>query len=246
MNNKSSDFLDPFIKIDVTNKIILKEYDVKIYDFSKYFKNLLKIYTDDLTLLHEVLPNELNPKKVVTVNDDQKLPIYNLLYKIDDAYNLKIKKKQSGFLNMYDDFVSNLAKNFFNEELIYQARPTLRVNFPNNKAVGGWHRDRDYNHPVEEINIWVPITKSINTNAIWIESQFDKNDFKPINTNYGQFIIFDSGLMHGNKLNIENKCRISFDFRIIPKSQYKEKFKKSSNDTKMKFKIGDYYKLTRI
>ena len=228
----------------LTNKIIIKEYDVRIYNFYKYFNNLLKIYTNNLTLLHEGLPEDLYQKKVVTVDSDQKPPIYKVLYKIDDAYNLKIKKKQSGFLNMFDDFVSYLAKDFFNEELIYQARPTLRVNFPNNKAVGGWHRDRDYNHPVEEINIWVPITKSINTNAIWIESQFDKNDFRPINTNYGQFIIFDSGLKHGNKLNIENKTRISFDFRVTPKSLYKNDFNKSSSDTKMKLNIGNYFKST--
>ena len=232
--------------INLTNKIVVKSYDIKKYDFYKYFYALLRTYTNNLDMLHNHLPENLYPKKVVTVTDDQKLSIYKILYKIDKGYNLKIKKNNSGFLNMFDDFVSSLARNFFNEELIYQARPTLRVNFPNNKAVGGWHRDREYNHPLEEINIWVPITKSINTNAIWIESEFDKNDFSPINTNYGQFIVFDSGLMHGNKLNTENKTRISFDFRVIPKSLYKKKFDKSSNDTKMKFTIGDYYKVSDI
>ena len=230
--------------INLNNQILVKNYDVKKYNFYKYFYELLKIYTDNLDLLHKHLPETLYPKKVVTKTNDQKLSIYKILYKIDDGYDLKIKKKNSGFLNMFDDFVSSLAKDFFNEDLIYQSRPTLRVNFPNNKAVGNWHRDRDFNHPLEEINILVPITKSINTNAIWIESQFDKNDFRPINTNYGQFIIFDSGLKHGNKLNIENKTRISFDFRVTPKSLYKNDFNKSSSDTKMKLNIGNYFKST--
>ena len=77
--------------------------------------------------------------------------------------------------------------------------------FPNNKAVGEFHRDRDYNHPLDEINIWVPITSSKKTNTIWIESKFDKNDYKPMNLDYGQFLIFDSGLKHGNRINKENK-----------------------------------------
>ena len=44
---------------------------------------------------------------------------------------------------------------FLIEKIVYQAKPTLRVQFPGNKAVGGWHRDRDYNHPIDEINFWV-------------------------------------------------------------------------------------------
>ena len=49
---------------------------------------------------------------------------------------------------------------------------------------------------------------------------------------------------HGNMDNDTGRTRVSFDFRVIPKSQYNKEFKKSSNDTKMKFTIGDYYKST--
>ena len=123
--------------------------------------------------------------------------------------------------------------------------------FPNNKAVGEFHRDRDYNHPLDEINIWVPITSSKKTNTIWIESKFDKNDYKPMNLDYGQFLIFDSGLKHGNRINKENKTRISFDFRVIPYSVWKKNKNRNKNnkysiDQKIKFEIGGYYKLKRI
>ena len=201
--------------IDVRNKIIVKDYDIGKYNFKKYFLNILKINTNEIDQLHKNLPNDLIPNQVVNYKNDQNLNIYKILYKIDEGYDLKNKKKNSGFLNMYESFVDHISKTFFKENLIYQSRPTLRVNFPNNKAVGDWHRDRDYNHPIEEINVWVPITKSNNTNTIWIESEFDKNDFAPINLDYGQFIMFDSGLKHGNKLNMEDKTRISFDFRVI-------------------------------
>ena len=106
------------------------------------------------------------------------------------------------------------------ENLVYQNRPTLRVSFSENKAVGDWHRDREYDHPLEEINIWVPITIARESNSIWIESSFGKEDYQPININFGNFLIFDSGLKHGNILNKEEITRISFDFRVIPMSLF--------------------------
>ena len=95
------------------------------------------------------------------------------------------------------------------------------------------------------------ITSSKKTNNIWIESKFDKNDYKPMNLDYGQFLIFDSGLKHGNRINKENKTRISFDFRVIPYSVWKKNKNKNKNtkysiDQKIKFEIGEYYKLKRI
>ena len=66
-----------------------------------------------------------------------KVFIYKILYEIDEGYDLKLKKN-SGFLNLFDFFVSYISKTIFKEDLIYQSRPTLRVNFPGT-AVGDWH-----------------------------------------------------------------------------------------------------------
>lgn len=118
--------------------------------------------------------------------------------------------------------------------------------FPDNKAVGDWHRDREYNHPIEEINIWVPITSASNTNSIWLESSFDKEDYAPANLEYGQILIFDSGLKHGNVINKEQKTRLSFDFRVIPKSKYNEPSHASSYSQNIEFKLGKYYSITQL
>ena len=90
------------------------------------------------------------------------------------------------------------------------------------------------------------MTKAQNTASIWLESDYDKKDYTPSNMEYGQFLIFDSSLMHGNKKNIENYTRISFDFRVIPFSKWSENNneEKSSVDKNLKFKIGEYYSLT--
>ena len=63
--------------------------------------------------------------------------------------------------------------------------------YPKNKTVAQFHRDREYNHPIEEIKIWVPVTLAKKTNTIWIESQSEKADYKPINLKNGKLVIFD-------------------------------------------------------
>ena len=63
------------------------------------------------------------------------------------------------------------------------------------------------------------------------------------------FLIFDSGLKHGNKLNVENKTRLSFDFRVIPLSKRKPAKKGKVYKTlsrNLKFSLGDYYDLVKV
>lgn len=113
--------------------------------------------------------------------------------------------------------------------------------------MGDRHRDRDYNHPVEKVIIWVSITNACGSNSIWIESSFDKEDYLPVDIDFGNFIIFDSGLKHGNVVNEEGITRISFDFRVIPKSAYKSPSEASlSYSQGIEFKLGDYYSVSSI
>ena len=79
--------------VNIKNQIIIKNYDSKKYNFYSFFFNLLKIYTNELDQLHKNLPKNLIPKQVVTVKNDQNLSIYKMLYKIDEGYDLQIKKK---------------------------------------------------------------------------------------------------------------------------------------------------------
>jgi hypothetical protein len=236
--------------MNILNKKIIKKYDVGQFKFYELFiKHLQKYKIKNIENSHKDFPKELMPKKVLTVKNDQDHNVYKFLYKIDPAFNLKNNGKSSHFLKTYKSFVSYIAKNIFKESLVFQKRPTFRIMFPNNLAVGGFHRDREYNHPLEEINIWVPITSAVKTNTIWLESSFDKKDYRPANLKYGQFLIFDSGLKHGNKLNIENKTRLSFDFRVIPLSKWKPTKKGKvykSLSRNLKFSLGDYYDLVKV
>ena len=234
--------------VDVKNKRLILKFDKKKFNFKKLFSSYLgKLYGSNLSKIHNKLDSKYLPKEIVKESNDQKLSFYDVLYKIDPGYNLQQKYQDEDFLKKYKEFVEFLSNEVFQEKLIYQFKPTLRVQFPGNKAVGGWHRDREYNHPSEEINIWVPITKARETSAIWVESSFNAEDYSPVNIDFGEVLIFDSGLKHGNKVNQTNNTRLSFDFRIIPYSKFSKqtlKIHRKSVAQEIEFSIGKYYSLT--
>ena len=94
---------------------------------------------------------------------------------------------------------------------------------------------------VKELNFFLPVTDAYDTNNIWVESEEGKEDYHPINAKYGQVVMWDgSNLLHGNKTNIENTTRISFDFRVIKAKNYIPSNKGSIN-TNTVFAIGGYY-----
>lgn len=236
------------MSLSLENKKIVLGFDTQKFNFNEIFSSYLSsIVPGDLSDLHLNLDKTILPDSVVSEKNDQQLEFYKILYKIDPGYDLNNSIKEGTFLKTYKKFINLLSEDIFKEKLVFQARPTLRVQFPNNKAVGGWHRDRDYNHPIEEINVWVPITDAFDTNTVWLESSFDRKDFLPSNMRFGEMLLFDSGLMHGNKINEENKTRLSFDFRLIPFSKYTpshDSENASSVAQNIEFKIGEYYAVT--
>lgn len=230
----------------IENKICIRNFDSQKFSFYEIFsEHCLEIMDcPSPHLIHEYIPDELKPDKILKVGEDQATYAHSLLYQIDPRYQknhvLKNQVKDRGFIQIYRDFINFLEESIFHEKLVYQKLPTLRIHLPDNLSVGAYHRDSDYNHPREEINVWVPITTAQRTATIHMESSFDKEDYHPIELEYGQYLIFDSALKHGNEVNVEGYTRVSFDFRVIPLSNYKNHEETSINQ-KMKFSLGDYY-----
>ncbi len=150
------------------------------------------------------------------------------------------------FTILYLEFIKNVIKPLFGEEVVFQKVPTFRLHFPGNIAVGEFHRDREYRdlawaRRVNEFNFFLPITDAFRTNTIWAESEEGKEDFNPINEEYGQIVMWDgSNLLHGNKINEEACTRVSFDFRVMPFSRY-EPSEKGSINMNSKFGLDGYY-----
>jgi len=150
------------------------------------------------------------------------------------------------FLPTYVEFIQDVIKPIFGEDIVYQKIPTFRVQLVNNLGVFEFHKDKTYKHNTEEINFFLPFTDAYMSNTIWIETEEDKGDFTPMNTLYGQVVLWNGcNLTHGNKKNNTLNTRVSCDFRVVPISKWKEEKNEGTIYTKMKFTIGDYYDVTK-
>ena len=150
------------------------------------------------------------------------------------------------FIELYTNFIRSVILPKYDSSIVYQSIPTFRIHFPNNIAVGEYHRDREYRDGkwasiVNELNLFLPITSAFDTNTIWVESHENRGDYAPMNANYGDVVMWDgSNLKHGNKTNKESTTRISMDFRVIDYANYIPSDYGSIN-TNTQFKIGGYY-----
>lgn len=185
--------------------------------------------------LHLHPDRSLLPAARVTPGKDNNTPLHEALYSIFEQGDSDPKS----FLTIYRAFVRSLQETL-GTELVFQAKPTFRIHLPGNLSVGAYHRDSEYNHPLEEINVWVPLTRAYGTATIWMESEYDKGDFHPKELEYGRFLVFDSRLKHGNEVNQESYTRVSFDFRVMPAHLYKESGALTANRGK-RLVLGEYY-----
>lgn len=127
----------------------------------------------------------------------------------------------SEFMMQYYYFMRDEIRTKFNEAIVFQKFPTLRIQIPEGKGVAAYHVDSEYNHPVDEINVWLPFTHAKDSRSIYIESEPGKADYNPVDCRYGEYIMFEGGkLSHGNEINKTDETRVSIDMRVIPVSKF--------------------------
>jgi hypothetical protein len=192
--------------------------------------------TNDLSLIHKSLDQSYDLR---TVDNDDKTKFHKQFYS-------RLNSGWYDFIFLYYNLILKI-KDFYNisEELVFQKTPSFRVHLPGNLAVGEFHSDSKYNHPWGEINISVPLTDAKPPRSILID--VNNNEKKPIfedmSCEHGQLAIFNGNtLLHGNKLNDSELTRVSFDFRLLTKSDYiKDSQDKKSFGQNIKFEMGGYY-----
>ena len=219
------------------------EYDTVKYPFYEKIQELFDIQTplEDLSL---AFPE--SQKNQVTFETDTATFFHKKYYK---------SEKYSEMVTLYMEFLKESILPLFNEEkLVVQKEPSFRVHLPNNTALGkrsdqsdeeiiGMHCDGDYGHPSEEINFMLSITGQEGSNSCYIETTPNKGNFFPVKISKGEFVSFyGNRCRHYNIKNTTGKTRVSFDFRVIPFSHYKES-NSAAVHSKRAFKIGDYYTL---
>lgn len=219
----------------MNNTFKIHTFDQKKYQFKELIQNLYD--EENLEKIHITKP-DLLPNKILDFSNEAHTHFHKIFYK-------KLNDSWPNFFKIYNNFIKFEITKLIDEPFIYQYTPSFRVQLPNDQAIHKWHydSDKDHNHPDGEINFCIAITEMKNTTAIWAETKPGKKNFQPMEINYGEFYNFNGNkCTHGNKKNISNKVRISLDFRVLPKSKYKENYSKTSVANKKKFIIGEYYR----
>ena len=197
----------------------------------------------------EIVREVLDVSSLNKIHLESDFPNYQLFPRSKDQstlYHKKFYNNMGDFLEQYKLFIQECVRPRYDGPVVYQKIPTFRVHFPSNVAVGEWHKDKKYRDSdwcsrVREINYFLPLTTAHGTNTIWVETEEDKGDFKPMIANYGEAYEWNGlDLKHGNKMNKTKTTRVSVDFRVIPKIRYFDSDHLTIN-TKVPFSIGGYY-----
>jgi sporadic carbohydrate cluster 2OG-Fe(II) oxygenase len=188
-------------------------------------------------LISRVLKEQLKIKKSINLNKIHKK------ISIEDLNNFRIgiinkinkdKYFKYHYFNIGREALYTLAGN----ELMMQKNINLSIQFPNdNSSLLPIHSDVWSGDSPYEINLWVPLVNCYKTKSMYILEQKDYLDFKTkmqknnysssedifglvkkkikfLTVNYGQFLIFNQGLPHGNIINIEKETRWSMNCRF--------------------------------
>lgn len=217
-------------------------YPTDQYPFQKVMKKVLQ-YEGDLTKAHTLI-QESQYWDQITFQNDTSTDFHKRYYK--SPYYTEM-------VDLYQRFLKEwLLPQLEEEEYIVQKEPSFRIHIPNNTALGkrgdeadeekiGMHCDGDYNHPKSEMNYMITITGQEGTNSCYVETQPGKGDFHPIHMKYGEvFRFYGNQCRHYNMKNRTENTRISFDFRVIPASQYSEEDSIAVHSGR-KFVVGGYY-----
>jgi hypothetical protein len=184
-------------------------------------RSIHKIIKDkkiNLNNIHNLLPvDQLNEFRLGIINDINKNPILRLHY-------FKLAR--------------NLLYSLAGNELMMQKNINLSIQFPNDKnSLLPIHSDVWSGDSAYEINLWVPLVNCYKTKSMYIlENKYNnnflkkmksakikssddifrivKNKIRWLDVNYGECLIFNQGLPHGNVINQESETRWSMNCRF--------------------------------
>lgn len=184
--------------------------------------------------------NKLSAKKITKLNQINKLhKIIN--YKNLNQFRLKLIKQINSnpkfryhYFNLARDELYTLVGN----DLLMQKKINLSIQLPNDdSSLLPIHSDVWSGDSPFEINLWVPLVNCYKTKSMYILPEKEKEYFnnvmkknkiksssqvfdliqtklKWLKINYGEILIFNQNLPHGNVINLENETRFSMNCRF--------------------------------
>ena len=217
-------------EISVSRKFIKNGYII-----SKVEKTLSINYLKNLILKHS---KRILKKKNINLNKIHKYVSINNL----NEFRLEIINKLNNDTKTryhYFNTARNSLYNLVGNELMMQKNINLSIQFPNdNSSLLPIHSDVWSGDSPYEINLWLPLVNCYKTKSMYILDKkyykifsekvrrkknaknsnaifsLVKNKINFLKVNYGEFLIFDQTIPHGNIINNENETRWSMNCRF--------------------------------
>lgn len=156
------------------------------------------------------LPRERNGSKSRNHNKKEwtSMPAY---HRFKEVYNRFIRDELLPFIGC----AAGLGRGV---DAVVQASPVLRVVMPSAHVATNLHRDGEYGHIFEELNVWIPLSRSWGSNSLYVETFPDQGDYAPFEGDVGEaFLWWGNQCRHYADANRTDGTRVSFDFRLVPK-----------------------------
>lgn len=129
------------------------------------------------------------------------------------------------------------------QEWVVQAIPTFRFQYPGFTGTKEFHRDMDYNHPIESINCILALTEMEGTTSVLVEAVPFTGLYGRTNVKESGAFIFNGSLhKHGTEKNIEGYTRVSCDFRFAKRNSVPNQSSTVTHAVKMKVGGDGYYR----
>ncbi len=201
------------------------------------YSGLLKIRKEVIKIICDII-------KVDYPNDESEfLNSFHNLIDIFKLNEIRLSvfnnlNKTSWFKDIYFSLAEHYIKELVGDELVIQKRVNLSIQLPNDESsllpvhADVWNGDSPF-----EIVVWIPLVDCFDTKSMFIlplkeekylsskintfkskssEELFKKieNDLKWVNIKFGDVLLFSQNLMHGNRINLEDETRWSFNCRF--------------------------------
>ncbi len=222
------------IGLNYLEKIFLKKGFLVNLVENKKALNYINNFTKE-KLLKIIYPAVNNSKKF-SFNNLHKLVEYKNLNKIRLDLIEEINKNKN-FRNCYFNLAKNKLFEVVGNELSMQNNINISIQFPNDQtSLLPMHSDTWSGDSPFEVVVWLPLVNCYKSKSMFIlEASKDakfrklysknfkfssnlyksiKKDLKFIKIDYGQFLLFNQNLPHGNIINTTKETRFSFNCRF--------------------------------
>lgn len=200
------------------------EYDPDEYSWDIWVLEAIKQKwpsVSSLDTIHKAIPPE---------------DIFNVCLYVQDLFKTEI------WMNRLSRFAKKYISPLLDEDFLIKRQPTLNLVVPNQERLGRrlpFHQGIFYDNGRGQGTIWMPLTKSYSSNAMWIinteqsrqltkrviDGRWDVKTFEkeclklayPVELGVGQAHLFNQESIHGNINNTTDTTRMALDWHVLPK-----------------------------